>query len=252
MNYVIIRPITTLLTFLLHSWGLLHEGNLSPAHAFFWLSLTNGLSQLWALYCLVTLYKACYEDLVGIKPFLKFACIKSVIFLTYWQGIAIAILVELGFIAAWFGVEEGDSVEKLSTRLQNFIICVEMFFAAIVHCFAFGAEEYRDELDHIPVRTLADNIKALFDFSDVQQDFLEQVQDHGKKLDRVGGKVLKNAINRLRELVHPTQPNPFQEEEGERRANGRIGEEGMEVEFPILGGGSPSMPSRRLSGGTAS
>lgn len=252
MNYVIIRPITTLLAFLLQSIGKLHEGNLSPAYAYFWLSTANAVSQLWALYCLVILYKASREDLAGIKPFLKFACIKSVIFLTYWQGIAVAALVELGFIAAWFGVEEGDSVEKLTTRLQSFIICVEMFFAAIVHCFAFGAEEYRDEMDPIPIRSMADNIKALFDFSDVQQDFMEQVQDHGEKWDKVKGRVVKTAMKPLRALRRLGQVEMYSTEDGEHLPEDPASMQNAEEVFPILSRGTSPAPLRRLSGSGSS
>ena len=252
MNYVIIRPITTLLAFLLQSVGKLHEGNLSPAYAYFWLSATNGVSQLWALYCLVILYKASREDLAGIKPFLKFACIKSVIFLTYWQGIAVAALVELGFIAAWFGVEEGDSVEKLTTRLQSFIICVEMFFAAIVHCFAFGAEEYRDEMDPIPTRTMAENLKALVDFSDVHQDFMEQVQDHGKKLDKVKGRVVKTAMRPIRALRRMGQVEMFFAGDGQHYDDEHMSLQEGEEEFPIPSRPPSAHPLRRLSGSGSS
>ena len=50
-------------------------------------------AQFWALYCLVLFYRGVKYELAPIRPISKFLVVKAVVFLTYWQGVAIAILV---------------------------------------------------------------------------------------------------------------------------------------------------------------
>lgn len=57
--------------------------------------------------------------------------VKAVVFLSYWQGVAISIAVWTGIIKAadWAAYTAGD----VAAGLQEFLICVEMFFAALAH-----------------------------------------------------------------------------------------------------------------------
>lgn len=56
-------------------------------------------------------------------------------FFSYWQSVALAILARLGLIrsAEWSTYDADD----VAAGLQNFLICVEMFLAAVMHAHAF-------------------------------------------------------------------------------------------------------------------
>ena len=67
-------------------WSGLHVGCVVDTHLWDW-------PQFWALYCLVLFYRGVKYELAPIRPISKFLVVKAVVFLTYWQGVAIAILV---------------------------------------------------------------------------------------------------------------------------------------------------------------
>lgn len=86
-------------------------------------------SQSWALYCLVQFYAAIKDELAHIKPLAKFLTFKSIVFLTWWQGIAIALLYNWGLL-------RGPIAQELQFKssIQDFIICIEV----INFCFTFS------------------------------------------------------------------------------------------------------------------
>lgn len=74
-------------------------------------------SQSWALYCLVQFYTATKDELAYIKPLAKFLVFKSIVFLTWWQGVGIALFYTLGLF---------ESPVAFKTSIQDFIICIEV------------------------------------------------------------------------------------------------------------------------------
>ena len=92
----------------------------------------------------------------------KFVSIKAIVFLTYWQGVALGMVQEMPFfraIAVFVGLcveedpdksfleaacKEGDAeaTESLATGMQAVLICLEMFGAALVHRTVFSYRDY--------------------------------------------------------------------------------------------------------------
>lgn len=126
------------------------------------------ISVTLALYGLYLFYFATRDLLTPFEPVLKFCTVKSVIFLSFWQGqantqsysfspmifvhffthwttgssyfagVGLAILERGGVISSIVNNEGGTtSVGTVSAGYQNFLICVEMLFAAIALRAAF-------------------------------------------------------------------------------------------------------------------
>lgn len=59
------------------------------------------------------------EKLEPIKPLAKFLVFKSIVFVTWWQGVAVNFLFSTGAF-------KGHLAQELKTRIQDYIICIEV------------------------------------------------------------------------------------------------------------------------------
>uniref|UniRef100_H2ZW84 Transmembrane protein 184C n=1 Tax=Latimeria chalumnae TaxID=7897 RepID=H2ZW84_LATCH len=176
LQYTVVRPFTTIIALICELVGVYDEGNFSFKNAWTYLVIINNMSQLFAMYCLVLFYKVLREELNPIQPVGKFLCVKMVVFVSFWQAALIALLVKAGVISekhTW----DWKSVEAVATGLQDFIICVEMFFAAIAHHYSFTYKPYVQEAEE---GSCFDSFLAMWDISDIRADISEQVRNVGR------------------------------------------------------------------------
>ncbi|CAL5227331.1 g10272 [Coccomyxa viridis] len=174
LGYVILRPLMTAVGFVASLIGVYGDGELRFDRVYLYTTIVSNISQAWALYCLVLFYQGTKYELAPIRPVSKFLCVKAVVFLTYWQGVAIAIL-------SWSGVlQTGEwttyDADDIAAGLQEFLICVEMFFAALAHAFSFPPRDYMDPAGTVP-KGFKRNIRIMFDVTDVVDDVQGVVDD---------------------------------------------------------------------------
>ncbi|XP_050015214.1 transmembrane protein 184C [Alexandromys fortis] len=172
LQYTVVRMITTVTALVCEIVGVYDEGNFSFSNAWTYLVILNNLSQVFALYCLWLFYNVLIEELSPIQPSGNFLCVKLVVFLSFWQAVLIALWVKVGVISekrTW----EWQSAEAVATGLQDFIICIKMFFAAIVHHYSFSYKPYVQEAEE---GSCFDSFLAMWDVSDVRDYISEQVK----------------------------------------------------------------------------
>ncbi|KAK4387372.1 protein LAZ11 [Sesamum angolense] len=117
VQYMILKMICALLAMLFEFLGVYGEGKFEWRYAYPYLAVVLNFSQTWALYCLVQFYSVTKNKLAPIKPLAKFLTFKSIVFLTWWQGVAVAFLFS-------FGALQGSLALALKTRIQDYIISV--------------------------------------------------------------------------------------------------------------------------------
>ncbi|KAI4349843.1 hypothetical protein L6164_010392 [Bauhinia variegata] len=132
LQFVILKPALVAVTLILYAKGKYKDGNFSPNQSYLYLTIIYTVSYTMALYALALFYVACKDLLQPFNPVPKFIIIKSVVFLTYWQGVLVFLAAKSGF------VKDADE----AAILQDFIICFEMLIAAVGHFFAFPYKEY--------------------------------------------------------------------------------------------------------------
>ncbi|XP_058089729.1 protein LAZ1 homolog 1 [Magnolia sinica] len=136
VQYMILKMICALLAIIFQFFGIYGEGKFEWRYGYPYLAVVLNFSQTWALYCLIQFYTVTKEKLEPIKPLAKFLTFKSIVFLTWWQGVAIAFLFSMGAF-------KGSLAQELKTRIQGYIICIEMGVAAVVHLYVFPAKPYQ-------------------------------------------------------------------------------------------------------------
>ncbi|RZC45869.1 hypothetical protein C5167_038821 [Papaver somniferum] len=135
VQYMLLKTICALLAIVFELFGVYGEGKFEWKYGYPYLAVVLNFSQTWALYCLIQFYTVIKEKLAPINPLAKFLTFKSIVFLTWWQGVAVAILFSMGIF-------KGSLAQQLKTSIQDYIICIEMGIAAVVHLHVFPAKPY--------------------------------------------------------------------------------------------------------------
>ncbi|CAG9832308.1 unnamed protein product [Diabrotica balteata] len=173
LQYTVVRPLTTAISFVCKNFDVYGDGQFKANVAFPYLTAVNNVSQFIAMYCLVMFYKASVAELKPMKPLPKFLCIKAVVFFSFFQGVLIQLAVYFEFIKP--GADSPDQGLSLSTRLQNFLICIEMCLAAIAHHYSFSYEQYLMPGSPSRNQSCCSSFLAMWDISDVHTDIREHI-----------------------------------------------------------------------------
>lgn len=128
------------ITIILQYFGKYQDGDWSPEGGYLYITIIYNISVSLALYSHLLFYFATRDLLQPFEPVLKFFTIKSVIFVSFWQGVLLAILEKAEVIKGNPNLNTGT----VSAGYQNFIICVEMFFASVALRYAFPYQIYGD------------------------------------------------------------------------------------------------------------
>ncbi|XP_033615911.1 transmembrane protein 184C-like [Fukomys damarensis] len=127
------------------------------------------------MYCLILFYTTLKEELKPLHPIGKFLSMKFVIFVSFWQGVIISLLVKYKVIARgplW----DWHSPEEVAIGLQDFLFCLEMLVAGIAHHHLFSHKPHVQSQEE---GSWFKSSLAMWDFSDITDDVAEQISHMG-------------------------------------------------------------------------
>jgi len=137
-QYCFVRVFFTSVAGITQATGRYCESSLHPAFAHIWVMAFEAASVSVAMYCLIQFYIQMKGELAPHRPGLKIACIKLVIFFSFWQSLVINFLVSSGTIKPSKRIQYAD----IKVGIPNMLLCVEMAIFAVLHIFAFKAQPY--------------------------------------------------------------------------------------------------------------
>lgn len=144
LQFCAVKPCMAFVTIILEPLGLYSDGDWSAQKGYLYITIIYNVSITLALYALFLFYFATKDLLTPYDPILKFAIIKSVIFLSFWQGVLLAVLEKIEIIQPIYGPDGMPSTDvgTVSAGYQNFLVCIEMGFAAVALRYAFPVTVY--------------------------------------------------------------------------------------------------------------
>ncbi|MFH4984147.1 hypothetical protein AB6A40_010856 [Gnathostoma spinigerum] len=195
LQFCIIKPIMAALTVILMISNLYEDGNWSVTQGYLYITVVYNVSISLALYGLILFYAATRDLLSPYRPVLKFLTVKSVIFLSFWQGFLLAVLGSTSAIDPVYDKAKGLYISRgtVAAGWQNFFICAEMFFAAIALRFAFSVSAYIDNnalnssVDGHPVtlQSISSSLKETMNPKDIMQDAIHNFHPQYQQYTRL-------------------------------------------------------------------
>merc|ERR1719203_249526 len=127
-----------------HGLAPAESSSMDPRSPEFYFLIADNVSVFMAFSGLLKFYHAVQDDLSWCRPFPKFLCIKGVVFMTFWQGLAISILASTTQDFGDDVMKSKTDAEEWAAQAQDFLICLEMLLFSIAHFYVFPYEEWEE------------------------------------------------------------------------------------------------------------
>uniref|UniRef100_A0A6G1SII7 Transmembrane protein 184B n=1 Tax=Aceria tosichella TaxID=561515 RepID=A0A6G1SII7_9ACAR len=257
LQFCFVKPLMSILTLWLMATGNYKDGDWSLGSSYFYITMIYNLSVSLALYALYLFYQATKGLLAPYEPVLKFLTVKSIIFLSFWQGCLFAILQKVGYLRP---LSPEISMGATAAGYQNFFISIEMFFAAIAFRYAFPYEIYcysTDRNSSVTMQSISNSLKDTVNPRDIMTDAIHNFHPQYQQYTQYSGNddASRSKKNSLDEEDHFNGTHNDSEFTGDNNYEHRmvvlspppVDERKVEPNQAPLGG-SPSLSSKNLIG----
>ncbi|KAJ3163198.1 hypothetical protein HDU86_002367 [Geranomyces michiganensis] len=194
LQYVVVRPFTTILALLMWGLGVLCPNSSSPEHGQFWVTNLNLISSTAAVYGLFTLYVTISADIREYNPLWKIIAVKFVVFVSFWGSLVISGLVSFNIIKS----NRYYNAESASDMITAFMVCTEMLIAAILHIKAFPHTEFTDpaqpQLRTRMIPAMLDSLSPVHIWMDIAAAPTEMRAHRKRRKERRAKRELKGVV----------------------------------------------------------
>ncbi|CAF3014471.1 unnamed protein product [Rotaria socialis] len=152
LQYSWITPICSGIAAVLNLANVYNNGQWNFKSGYPYITIIINMSQILALYVLITFYINMKAELKPFQPMAKFIAVKLLVFFIFWQSVLMSGLATIGVLrntkcdpttnTYCNGSTTGFTVEQEKILLANILICVEMYFFAIAHHWIFSWKPY--------------------------------------------------------------------------------------------------------------
>lgn len=170
LQFCLVKPLMSILTLYLMATNRYKDGDWSLHNSYIYITMIYNISVSLALYGLYLFYQATKGLLAPYEPVWKFLTVKSIIFLSFWQGCLFAILQKAGYLKP---LSPELSMGAVAAGYQNFFISIEMLFAAIAFRYAFPFEIYcysSNRQSSVTMQSISNSLKETVNPRDIMTD----------------------------------------------------------------------------------
>ncbi|KAI0429385.1 DUF300-domain-containing protein [Xylaria sp. FL1042] len=141
-QYCFIRVAMAITSVVTQYFGRYCESSNSPVFAHVWVIVIEAVAVTIAIYCLFQFYTQFRQSLAEHKLGLKVLAIKLVVFLSFWQTIAISLATSstLNILSPNAKLAYPD----LKVGIPSLLLCIEMALFAILHLWSFPYAQYKE------------------------------------------------------------------------------------------------------------
>lgn len=196
LQFCLVKPLMSIMTLYLMATGRYRDGDWSLDNSYIYITMIYNVSVSLALYGLYLFYQATKGLLAPYEPVWKFLTVKSIIFLSFWQGCLFAILQKLGYLKP---LSPELSMGAVAAGYQNFFVSFEMFFAAIAFRYAFPFEIYcysSNRQSSVTMQSISNSLKETVNPRDIMTDaihnFHPQYQQYTQYNSTLDGDLNRN------------------------------------------------------------
>jgi hypothetical protein len=140
-QYIIIKPLATLVAMFLEFFGLYNNGSFSVYYGYIWIALIINFSATVALYWLCIFFEAIYSIIKDYRPISKLITIKLMIFFMFWQSVTISLIYYCHLLPNFSNLSSHQS----ASILNNFLISIEIVVLAIANLRVFDYDDFKEK-----------------------------------------------------------------------------------------------------------